>query len=85
MYLYGRIKHHEMPFRNEGTNSALAALTAMATFILIMPLVTINTPGPDFTESQLAFVGIACFALYISFLLFQTESHSYCHPPKKEK
>jgi Ca2+:H+ antiporter len=50
----GGLKHHEMTFRNEGTNSALAVLTALATFILVMPLVTVSTPGPDFTKSQLA-------------------------------
>ena len=28
----GGLTHHEMTFRNEGTNSALAVLTALATF-----------------------------------------------------
>ena len=71
----GGLHHHEMSFRNEGTNSALAVLTALATFILVMPIVTTSTPGPDFTKSQLAFAGIASFALYIAFLFFQTVSH----------
>lgn len=80
----GGFKHHEMSFRNEGTNSALGVLTAMATFILVMPLVTTSTPGPDFTKSQLAFAGIACFALYIAFLFFQTISHRDYYLPKIE-
>jgi len=71
----GGFKHYEMTFRNEGTNSALSVLTALATFILVMPIVTISTPGPDFTKSQLAFAGIASFVLYIAFLFFQTISH----------
>ena len=71
----GGLKHHEMSFRNEGTNSSLAVLTALATFILVMPVVTVSTPGPDFTKSQLAFAGIASFALYIAFLFFQTVTH----------
>ncbi len=79
----GGFQHHEMSFRNEGTNSALAVLTAMATFILVMPMVTVSTPGPDFTKSQLAFAGIACFALYIAFLFFQTVSHRDYYLPKK--
>jgi len=78
----GGLKHHEMSFRNEGTNSALAVLTALATFILIMPIVTVSTPGPDFTKSQLAFAGIASFALYIAFLFFQTVSHRDYYLPK---
>ena len=64
----GGLQDHEMTFRNEGTNSALAVLTALATFILVIPNVTINSPGlPDFTKSQLAFAGIASIALYLSF------------------
>ena len=80
----GGIKHHEMSFRNEGTNSALAVLTALATFILVMPTVTISTPGPDFTKSQLAFAGIASFALYCAFLFFQTVSHRDYYLPKAD-
>ncbi|WP_255538987.1 calcium:proton antiporter [Polynucleobacter sp. AP-Latsch-80-C2] len=78
----GGLKHHEMSFRNEGTNSALAVLTALATFILVMPMVTVSTPGPDFTKSQLAFAGIASFALYVAFLLFQTITHRDYYLPK---
>lgn len=80
----GGFKHYEMSFRNEGTNSALGVLTAMATFILVMPIVTTSTPGPDFTKSQLAFAGIACFALYLAFLFFQTVSHRDYYLPKAE-
>ena len=80
----GGFKHHEMSFRNEGTNSALAVLTALATFILVMPIVTVSTPGPDFTKSQLAFAGIASFALYGAFIFFQTISHRDYYLPKAE-
>ena len=81
----GGLHHHEMSFRNEGTNSALAVLTALATFILVMPIVTTSTPGPDFTKSQLAFAGIASFALYAAFLFFQTVSHRDYYLPKTEE
>lgn len=80
----GGFKHHEMSFRNEGTNSALAVLTALATFILVMPMVTVSTPGPDFTQGQLAFAGFASFALYAAFIFFQTVSHRDYYLPKAE-
>ena len=81
----GGLKHYEMSFRNEGTNSALAVLTALATFILVMPIVTVSTPGPSFTQSQLAFAGVASFVLYGAFLFFQTVSHrDYYLPESKE-
>jgi Ca2+:H+ antiporter len=80
----GGLKHHEMTFRNEGTNSTLAVLTALATFILVMPMMTISTSGPDFTKGQLAFAGIASFALYSAFIFFQTVSHRDYYLPKAE-
>jgi len=80
----GGLKHHEMAFRNEGTNSALAVLAALATFILVMPIVTVSTPGPDFTKSQLAFAGIASFTLYVAFLFFQTVTHRDYYIPKTD-
>jgi Ca2+:H+ antiporter len=79
----GRFKHYEMTFRNEDTNSALAVLAALATFILVMPMMTVSALGPDFTKSQLAFAGIASFALYGAFLFFQTVRHRY-YLPKAE-
>ena len=81
----GGLKHHEMSFRNEGTNSSLAVLTALATFILVMPVVTVSTPGPDFTKSQLAFAGIASFALYVAFLFFQTVTHRDYYLPAEDE
>ena len=80
--LVGGLKHYEMTFRNEGANSALAVLTALATFILVMPIVTTSSPGPNFTKSQLAFAGIASFVLYIAFLFFQTVTHRDYYLPK---
>lgn len=82
----GGLSHHELSFRNEGTNSTLAVLTALATFILVLPIVTVSAPGPTFTTSQLAFAGISTLALYIAFLFFQTVSHrDYYLPKAKDK
>lgn len=79
----GGLKQREMSFRNEGTNSALAVLTALATFILVMPVVTVSAPGPDFTKSQLVFAGATSFVLYIVFLFFQTVTHRDYYLPKE--
>lgn len=80
----GGIKNHFISFHNEGTNSALAVLTALATFVLVMPIFTVSTPGPDFTQSQLALTGIASFVLYAAFVFFQTVSHRDYFLPKAE-
>ena len=82
----GGLSHHELSFRNEGTNSTLAVLTALATFILVLPIVTVSAPGPTFTTSQLAFAGISTLVLYVTFLFFQTISHrDYYLPKAKDK
>ena len=82
----GGLSHYELSFRNEGTNSMLAVLTALATFILVLPVVTVSAPGPTFTTSQLAFAGISTLVLYVAFLFFQTVSHrDYYLPKAKEK
>lgn len=80
----GGLNQYEMSFRNDGATSSLGVLTALATFILVMPIVTVSSPGPDFTKGQLAFAGIASFALYAAFLFFQTVSHRDYYLPKQD-
>ncbi|MCE7505343.1 ionic transporter y4hA [Polynucleobacter sp. IMCC30063] len=77
----GGLRHKELSFRIEGSNTALAVLAALAIFSLVMPVVTTSSPGPTFNNSQLAFAGIASLALYGAFVFFQTVSHrSYFLP-----
>jgi Ca2+:H+ antiporter len=79
----GGLRHRELSFRIEGSNTALAVLAALAIFSLVMPVVTTSTPGPTFSNSQLAFAGIASLALYGAFVFFQTVSHrTYFLPPQ---
>jgi Ca2+:H+ antiporter len=81
IFIGGR-KHYEMGFRSDGAISSLSVLATLVTFTLVMPIVTSTTPGPDFTTSQLAFVGITSFALYGGFLFFQSVSHRDYYLPK---
>jgi Ca2+:H+ antiporter len=63
----GGFKHHEMSFRNEELISACST-DSVSTFILVMPMVTVSTPGPDFTKASY-FAGIALcliWRLYLS-------------------
>ena len=71
----GGLRHKELTFRIEGSNTALAVLAALAIFSLVMPVVTTSSPGPTFNNSQLAFAGIASLGLYGAFVFFQTVSH----------
>ncbi len=79
----GGLRHRELSFRIEGSNTALAVLAALAIFSLVMPVVTTTTSGPTFSNGQLGFAGIASLALYGAFVFFQTVSHrTYFLPPQ---
>ena len=80
----GSLAHRELQFRIEGPNSAIAVLAALSTFTLVLPVFAISSPGPTFTQSQLAFAGISSLALYAAFIFFQTVSHRDYFLPKGE-
>ena len=79
----GGLKHHEQSFRLEGATSAFAALIALATLSLVLPVFTTTVPGPDFfSRSQLAFAAVASLALWGTFVFVQTVRHrDYFLPP----
>jgi Ca2+:H+ antiporter len=66
----------------EGTATALATVSTLATLSLVLPRFTTSTPGPEFTAAQLAFAAVASIALYGLFVLVQTVRHrDYFLPP----
>ena len=71
----GGLKHNELSFRVEGTNSGLAVLIALATLTLVLPVVTTSSPGPTFTEGQLIFAGVSSLVLYFTYVFIQTVRH----------
>ena len=70
----GGLKHRELSFRIEGTNSGLTVLIALAILTLVMPNFT-STPGPTFTHSQLILAGVLSLILYGTFVFIQTIRH----------
>jgi Ca2+:H+ antiporter len=73
--IVGAFRHREVEFRVEGANAFLAVLIPMATLVLVVPNYVISSPGPSYTGLQLAFVSVACLALYGAFLFIQTNWH----------
>lgn len=73
--LAGGVRHHEQGFQVQGASSALAVLAALTTLTLVLPNFTVSTPGPVFTTSQLAFVGVVSLVLYGVFVFVQTVRH----------
>lgn len=73
--LVGGLRHHEQSFRVEGANSALAALIAMSSLSLVLPVFTISSPGATYTVPQLAFAAVASLSLWAVFVFVQTVRH----------
>ena len=73
--LMGAIRHHVLAFRVEGTGQALSVLAALTTLTLILPRLTITTPGPTYSPAQLAFAGVMSLLLYGVFVFVQTVRH----------
>ena len=72
----GCLKHHELSFRVEGANPALTVICALAILTMVLPVYTTTTPGIDYSQSQLIFVGIASLVLYGIFVFVQTVRHT---------
>ena len=70
--LLGGLRHREQTFRIEGAGPALAALTTLATLVLIMPVFTVSAPGASYSTTQLLFVGGSSLLVWCSFVFFQT-------------
>jgi len=73
--LAGGMRHREQGFQLQGANAALSVLIALTTLTMIFPNVTTTTPGPTFSEAQLAFAAVVSLILYGSFLFVQTVRH----------
>jgi Ca2+:H+ antiporter len=72
-------------FNASGVSGALAALVALSTLCLVLPTVTISTPGPTFNDVQLIFAALVSLGLYLTFVMVQTVRHrDYFLPPPRE-
>lgn len=70
--LIGAARHHVVAFSAEGSCSALATTTVLATACLVLPTFTITTPGPTFSTGQLLFAAVASLVVYGSYVFVQT-------------
>lgn len=79
------LKQRVAIFNAMGVGGALAALGALSTLSLILPSVTTSSPGPTFTNLQLAFAALVSLVLYLTFVAVQTVRHrDYFLPPPRE-
>ena len=81
--LIGAIRHREQTFQQTGVSASLATISALTVLTLVLPNFTVSEPGPVYAPSQLAFVAIVSFLLYVTFVAVQSVRHrDYFLPPK---
>jgi Ca2+:H+ antiporter len=71
----GALDRRVASFNAEGTASALATVSTLATLTLVLPTFTTSREGPEFSSEQLAFAAVASLALYMLFVFVQTVRH----------
>jgi Ca2+:H+ antiporter len=73
--LVGTLRRRFAEFNVEGTATALATVSTLATLTLVLRTFTTSEPGPEFSSAQLAFAAVASIALYGLFVFVQTVRH----------
>jgi Ca2+:H+ antiporter len=73
--LVGALRERVASFNAEGTATALATVSTLATLSLVLPTTTTSQPGPEFSSAQLAFAAVASLALYALFVFIQNVRH----------
>jgi Ca2+:H+ antiporter len=73
--LVGALHRRTASFNAEGTATALATVSTLATLTLVLPTFTTSRSGSEFSPGQLAFAAVASIALYALFVVVQTVRH----------
>jgi len=73
--LIGGARYHEQAFRVRGTGAALSVLATLAVLALVLPNFTLAKLGPQYSPTQLLFVGALSVILYGVFVFVQSFRH----------
>ena len=73
--LVGGARYHEQAFRVRGTASALSVLATLAVLALVLPNFTLAKFGPQYSPTQLVFIGALSVILYGVFVFVQSFRH----------
>jgi len=82
--LIGGWKHREQQYNLQGANSYLSVIIPLVSLALMLPNYTVTTEGPTLSRVQEVFLAAAAIALYGTFLVIQTSSHTHYFKLKKE-
>ena len=80
----GSVRYREQTFRVEGAGAALSVLATLAVLTLVLPNFTVAKLGPQYSPTQLAFIGALSLILYLVFVFVQSVRHRDDFLPKQE-
>lgn len=73
--LLGGVRYKEQLFVKQGVSASLVTLSAISLLTLVLPNYTTSVLGPLYSTSQLLFVALVSFVLYLSFVMVQAVRH----------
>ncbi|HEX9455240.1 MAG TPA: calcium:proton antiporter [Candidatus Binatia bacterium] len=73
--LLGGLRYHEQTYNLRGANAFLAVIVPLAVLGLILPNITVSSPGPTLSQLQSAFLIVMSIGLYGVFLAIQNLRH----------
>ncbi len=73
--LVGGIAHREQHYSLDGVSAALVALATITVMAFVFPNYTLTTPGPWYSDSQLALIAVVSLVVYGAFVFTQTVGH----------
>ncbi len=74
--LLGALRYREQSYNLQGASAYLSVIIPLTVFSLVLPDVTVSTPGPTFDSFQSEFVILISISLYVTFLFIQTSRHA---------
>jgi Ca2+:H+ antiporter len=73
--LTGGARYGEQVFKTKATTSMLGVLTTLAVLTMVLPNFTLAKLGPQYSPTQLIFVGVLSLILYGVFIFVQSVRH----------
>lgn len=73
--LLGGLRFHEQTYNLQGANAFLAVIVPLSVLGLVLPSLSLASPGPTLSPTQAAFLSVMSIALYGVFLAIQNLRH----------
>jgi Ca2+:H+ antiporter len=85
--MLGAWRHRQQEFNLEGASAYLSLIVPLAVFGMVLPNFTVATSSPTYTTGEGLILSLLCVAIYILFLVIQTNRHRefFSHPHSEKE